>query len=617
MEIRAHEASAIPPLRFAELPDDPRFPHYHGVEWLRAVLPVRFEPWPQAMSPLAVEPGFHLDEISSNELRRHARHRPWIWPARRIHVLTDLHADATAFVDSLVATGDLARTGPGPLDFVLVPGREGARFVLAGDFLDKGPDNLELLRSVRRFLDLVQDTVLLVGNHDLRAKVGFLSAGRKEPHLAHLFIRMGQKVVPLLAQLRETYGASPRPGTTERAAHDAYFPDESWFDGYREVARGVVPEAKIEQELVRIRQKYLLFEAACARSGISMRDLDAIVERFREHFVEPGGEFSWFFDSLRVAHREGALLFVHAGLGDGAVELLHRGGVELLNATYDRMVRDGDLFELYHGPVGNCFRTKYRETDHPLTEQGVEQLRAAGICAIVHGHRNLAAGQRLMIRRGVLNFECDCSLDRTTRRVEGLVGRGAAVTTFHPDGSVVGVSSDRPGAKLLELSDHCDLLTVVDTESLGPSHQPPISPTHRLAGDPGGGPPPAVPITLCPEGANTMNQHEEPISASDESDPPESSGGELSQEAPAALREVSKLTYESELPSDEALNYLSSLVRGVQGGRVTLRQGEETLSLEPTGTIELKVKAAHKGHKEKLEIELSWRLPAEDGLEID
>ena len=451
--------------RYAQLPEDPRFPRYRGVEWVRAQLPVRFEPWPLQSKPLAIDPGFHLDEVTAAELTSYCRERPWIWPDRPIYLLSDVHADADAFVDSLVASGAVARTGGGPDDFELTEVAEGALFVIAGDCLDKGPHNLRLLESLKRFLDLGPEVELLVGNHDLRAKVGFLAAGRKEPHLAHLFIRMGQKVVPLLQQIKETYGAELRPDASESAAHDKYFPDEHWFDTYRDVAQGIVPAPKIEQELVRIRQKYKLFETACEQADISMRELDSIVQRFQEQFIEPGGEHTWFFDSMKVAHREGSLFFVHAGLGDGAVDLLVEGGVDGLNAKYDKMVQDADLFELYHGPIGNCFRTKYRDTDHPLTEDGVRRLHGLGIHAIVHGHRTLTAGQRLMFRQGVLNFECDCGIDRLTRQVVGLSGRGAAVTLFHPDASVVGISSDRPGAKLLDMKEHCDLIAVLDTSA--------------------------------------------------------------------------------------------------------------------------------------------------------
>ena len=89
------------------------------------------------------------------------------------------------------------------------------------------------------------------------------------------------------------------------------------------------------------------------------------------------------------------------------------------------------------------------------------------------------------------------------------------------------------------------------------------------------------------------------------------------QEGEAERRPEGKLSFESELSTDEALNYLVSLIRGIKGGKVTLRQGDETIALEPSGTMAVKVKAASKGRKEKLSFELSWRLPSEDELEIE
>ena len=451
--------------RYADLPEDPRFPRYSGVEWVHAELPVRFEEWPLSKGPLAIAPGFHLDELGADELREYAANKPWVWPSRRIVLLTDVHADADAFVDSLVASGTVARTGPGPDDFELMPEAEGVLYIIAGDCLDKGPHNLRLLLSLKRFIDLGADVELLVGNHDLRAMIGMLAAGRKEPHLAHLFVRMGQKVVPLLAQLRERYGSEVGGEGSEQAAHDKYFPDEAWFEGYRAIAEGIVPGPKIDQELVRLRQKVELFETACENEGISMRELHSIVEHFKAQFLSEGGEFSWFFPRMKVAHREGSLLFVHAGLGDRAVDMLVEGGVNRLNTVYEEMIERDELFELYHGPIGNCFRTKYRDTDHPLTRKGVERLWGLGIHAIVHGHRSLSSGQRMMFREGVLNFECDCGIDRMTRAVVGTPGRGAATTLFYPDASVVGISADRPGAKLLDLKQYAECIAVLDTSA--------------------------------------------------------------------------------------------------------------------------------------------------------
>ncbi|MFT7090377.1 MAG: hypothetical protein ACJAYW_000337, partial [Candidatus Azotimanducaceae bacterium] len=79
---------------------------------------------------------------------------------------------------------------------------------------------------------------------------------------------------------------------------------------------------------------------------------------------------------------------------------------------------------------------------------GVANLHRAGIYAIVHGHRNILQGQRLVIREGMLNFECDASVDANTRQVEGLCGPGAATVVFTSDGKVRGISTDYPYIKI-------------------------------------------------------------------------------------------------------------------------------------------------------------------------
>jgi hypothetical protein len=101
--------------------------------------------------------------------------------------------------------------------------------------------------------------------------------------------------------------------------------------------------------------------------------------------------------------------------------------------------------------MANIIRTKYRPTDMPLTRNGVKLLRKkSAIHAIVHGHRNLLHGQRVMLRSGIVNFECDTTLDQNSRKKEGLKGPGAAVTIFRPEGLVMGVSTDYPYVKVFE-----------------------------------------------------------------------------------------------------------------------------------------------------------------------
>jgi hypothetical protein len=100
--------------------------------------------------------------------------------------------------------------------------------------------------------------------------------------------------------------------------------------------------------------------------------------------------------------------------------------------------------------LGNTIRTKYREVDRPFTHKGTEYVRRAGITAIMHGHRNLHHGQRLSLRKSQLNFECDTSLDRHTRQLENVNGRGASVTIVEPNGRILGISSDYPKIKVFD-----------------------------------------------------------------------------------------------------------------------------------------------------------------------
>ena len=84
----------------------------------------------------------------------------------------------------------------------------------------------------------------------------------------------------------------------------------------------------------------------------------------------------------------------------------------------------------------------------PLSKRGVAQMHDCGIHAIVHGHRNLLHGQRIALRKGMFNFECDITMDCNSRSKEGLKGKGAGVTVVHPDGWLLGISTDYPQAKL-------------------------------------------------------------------------------------------------------------------------------------------------------------------------
>ncbi len=196
-----------------------------------------------------------------------------------------------------------------------------------------------------------------------------------------------------------------------------------------------------------MRKKLVLFARRCAKADLSMRMAYAAALKCQQLLLEPDGELGWFFDRMQLARRAGSFLFIHAGFDDRIAALIAKQGLGRLNRLYRYQIHH-DLFEFYYGPVANTLRTKYRKVDKPLTRQGVATIHRAGIQAVVHGHRNLTCGQRIMLRRGMPHFESDITMDRNSRRKEGLDGYGAGVTIVRPEGAVLGISTDLPYARV-------------------------------------------------------------------------------------------------------------------------------------------------------------------------
>ncbi len=383
-------------------------------------------------------------------LRQGLGRAPWEWPKRPVFFVTDPHADAEAFVASLVAAGAVRKTGPRDADFQLTAeGRQG-QVVIGGDCLDKGPSNLRLLRAIRRLMDRGARVHNLAGNHDIRLKLGLLVLDRpRDPRTEHFFVRMGPKITPLLKELRDYY--LPAKGglkgiPSERDAKRRLYPSKHWFEEFPEIARWVMPEPTVEKETRRLREKLDQFAESCDRAGLSMREVYATVLICRRMFLEPDGEFAWFFGEMKLARREGSFLFVHAGLDDRIAAQIEEQHVSGINRNFREAV-GRDPFEFYYGPLANTLRTKYREVDMPLTHHGVERIHRLGIHAVVHGHASRSRGQRLMLRHGLLHLEGDVTLDRNTRRKEGLDGYGAGAAIIRPEGRILGISTDHPSIK--------------------------------------------------------------------------------------------------------------------------------------------------------------------------
>lgn len=425
-----------------------KIPHYHGKRWIAAELPTVAQRWRAGRHHSAGK-----DRAMGHALAQTVSQKPWRWPKRPIYFLADPHADAEAFNASLVASGGVRKTGPGYFDIDLTRAGRKAIFIVGGDCLDKGPSNLEVLRSIHNLMRSGARVKLLAGNHDIRLLMGLRTIGMDRHTLTeHLFVRMGPKVVPLLKEIHAEYlggrkGLHGIPGV--RKCRDRLFPSADWFDEFPHKAACRMSKQSIEREVSRMRKKVQVFEQACKDAGLSLRDVYATARKCKKLFLEPDGEFAWFFRDMQLAYREGSFLFIHAGLDDQIIEMMKKKGVAHLNRLFRKKIKR-DLFEFYYGPLGNTMRTKYRDVDMPLTRHGVARAYRQGVNAVVHGHRNRTNGQQMMLRKGLIHFESDITMDRNTRRKAGLNGFGIGITIVRPEGSVIGISNDYPYAKVFE-----------------------------------------------------------------------------------------------------------------------------------------------------------------------
>ena len=419
---------------------------------IRQHLPVHFEDW-----NIVENHSGHKNNLSQKNFAKVIQGiddgKAWKWPKRRLFIITDPHADAEAFVHSLLLTGGVKKTGINHTDFKLTSAGKAATFIIGGDCLDKGPSNLALLKCIRQLMDTGANVKLLAGNHDMRLFMGIHALGlKRNPATAHLFVRMGEKAVPLLLEVYTTYLKGKKISKKipdEAECKKRLFPDADWFEQFPSIARGFMTEAAITRELQRMRKKIDVFESNCKKAGLSMRDVFATAQQCRALFLHSKGEFAWFYRKMQLAYRKGSFLFIHAGLDDGIIDIICKKSVRHINRQF-RQHLEKDLFHFYYGSLANTMRTKYRPADLPLTDDGVKRIHRKGIYAVVHGHLNRTQGQRIVLKQGLIHIECDITLDRGSRKKEGLKGCGFGVTMIEPHKQVIGISNDYPFVKVFE-----------------------------------------------------------------------------------------------------------------------------------------------------------------------
>jgi len=430
-------------------------PCYRGEKWTGTHLPRESQNWLLGKAASVRKDSYHRAAFRK-EVEKVIGKEPWMWPKRPLYFISDMHGDADAFIASLVASGAIRKTGPRDKDIKITDvGRKG-RFLIGGDCFDKGPSTLRLLRVIQILIDKHADVVILAGNHDIRMMLGIRSINMEaDPRTDHFFIRMGRKMVPFLKEISEQYlqGKNAlRDVPSARECRRILYPPKSWFRDFPVHAVWAMPESTIHNEVRKLRIKIRQFDEDCKKADLSIRMVYAAALKWHELFLREKGEYAWFYQHMRLCYRKGSFMFLHAGIDDRIAGMLNNCSWKQLNTAFRELMYENP-FDFYYGPIANSMRTKYRNIDRPLTRDGVKKIRKQGVRAVVHGHRNLLHGQRLMLRKGLLNVECDTTLDRNSRKKEGLKGPGAAVTIIHPKGYILGISNDYPHIKLFDPKD--------------------------------------------------------------------------------------------------------------------------------------------------------------------
>jgi hypothetical protein len=266
-------------------------PRYKGESWIEARLPAQGQVW-MLGKQLSVKKDAYHSAAYAQEMRKAIGQEPWKWPKRTLYFISDMHADADAFIASLVASGGVEKTGPQDQDFKLTKAGRKARFLIGGDCFDKGPDTLRLLRVMRMLIDRGGDIQLLAGNHDIRMLLGIMTVGMEpDPRIDHFFIRMGPKMVPFLSEIRDRYlqGKNALRGVPgSRECRRRLYPPKSWFREFPLLAVWAMPDSTIEREVQRLRKKMERFEADCEKAGLSLRMVYAAARKWQRTFPAYG-----------------------------------------------------------------------------------------------------------------------------------------------------------------------------------------------------------------------------------------------------------------------------------------------------------------------------------------
>ncbi len=278
--------------------------------------------------------------------------------------IPDIHGDVEALRKTLLAA-HLGQTKHGELVFE-DPGLH--ELVFTGDYIDRGPANLEALELVLAIREHFKDVILEPGNHDITALHALSHPDEPE------WMRLWMDGVPVLHQIAKRYRLY-----LHHQMKDAH-----------PLANAPLEPGDAET------QKYLATWQSFIECHPEMQSTDfpAAYERMRELFFT--GPFRVLFEQMKMAHRIGGILAVHAGMNEKGMAL----GIERLNQLYQLAWKRRDFKFLFDydwktrqpvpdAPLASliCMMKKLPPSQTPLiSKRTADMMYEEGIRVMIHGH---------------------------------------------------------------------------------------------------------------------------------------------------------------------------------------------------------------------------------------
>lgn len=406
---------------------------------------------------------------ASTIIRSYADKFDWEFPRHKVLFFCDLHADAEAFRRSLLAAYAITEHSSALLDVSLTDLGKSADIVIAGDIFDKGPSNYDLLDLLTLLRDQGAKFKILAGNHDIRIWLTLKAIGEGDREqidylassLERAFLIISESLQraevlkPHLSEAgadhKSTSQESPCKSNDEADVYEQlFFPshciqaspgaNHQWGESKAEIKLTKQRNAWLAERWQEIKRFY-------ASKGIEPSQILEGLRLAKRMIVASDSRYAWLFAEMNLMTHYGSFLLAHGGVDDELCQMIYDQGIAVINAKFKDLMRQGKPRELISGPFGNCTLTKYRYHDEPLSAKGIRLLHELQICAIVHGHDNQVGQQNIVYRQEMLHFQCDASLNRCTRELQGLSPTGMAVIVFEPEGRLVALSNEWPAGK--------------------------------------------------------------------------------------------------------------------------------------------------------------------------